>query len=123
MLPDDKVYCHRTGFRKKCVDMVTKRHCRLWKHVIGLNRNTNQPMDHYDCVDSLKVDLTIENTQMQRETGAAVESTRNEYVRSSDRNLEVMLQVQNEFRQAIAAIGQEVLAIRHDEMPVIEHKQ
>jgi hypothetical protein len=102
MLPDEKIKCHHTAFTKKCRDMVVKNHCPKWVHIIGLDRNSGQPMDKFCCVDSILHTLLIENTQMNRETGAAVESTRNEYVRAADRNLEAMVQLHDTMVQAIA---------------------
>lgn len=102
MLPDEKVKCHRTAFEKSCRDMVVNCHCQLWVHISGFNRNTGQQMDHYACVDRVKVDLTIENTQAQQSTAKAVESTRNEFVRSADRNMDAMIQLHDTIVQIAA---------------------
>jgi hypothetical protein len=44
-------------------------------------------MNRYGCSDSFMPLLMIENSQMQRQTGAAVESFRNEMVRMNDNQL------------------------------------
>ena len=77
-LPDEKVMCHHTGFEKSCLDLVTKCKCRKWVQVQGTNPNTGDPVNRWDCVDAWLPFLLIENSQMQRQTGAAVESFRNE---------------------------------------------
>lgn len=115
MLPDKKVRCHRTGFTKSCYDMVTKNHCRLWKRADGVDpQDPKKTIDVFGCLDEMRHWFALEHTRKQHEAGAAIESLRNEFVRNSDRNLEVMMRVQDEFRRAIVALGQEVLAIGED---------
>ncbi len=77
MLPDKKIKCPYTAFKTSCFDGVTKHHCPKWIHVIGLHPNTGQSVDNYDCSDAWVPALLIENSQQQRQTGAAVESFRN----------------------------------------------
>lgn len=80
MLPDKETGCHRTGFTKTCREGVIDHKCRLWKQLMGHNPNTGEPMNQWDCADSWDTMLKIENSQMQRQTAAAVESFRNEVV-------------------------------------------
>lgn len=84
MLPDKTIKCHRTGFAKSCASIVGKGQCRLWMQIIGTNPNTGEPINRWDCADAWMPLLLIENSQMQRQTGAAVESFRNEVVRLND---------------------------------------
>ncbi len=97
MLPDEKVMCHETGFEKSCRDMVINCRCRTWVQIQGANPNTGEAMKRWGCVDALMPLLMIENSQQQRQTGAAVESFRNEMVRANE---------------------QTVLALATDELPV-----
>lgn len=60
-------------------NQVTER-CQWYVMVRGANPNTNEPVDHWGCAMSFMPVMLIENTQTQRETGAAVESFRNEMV-------------------------------------------
>jgi hypothetical protein len=53
--------------------------------VMGTNPNTGEPLNHFGCADAFMPILTIENSQMQRQTGAAVESFRNEVVNANER--------------------------------------
>lgn len=77
MLPDKKIKCPYTGFSKTCFDGVVKHSCPKWVKVTGSNPNTGEMLDKYDCSDAWVPMLLIENSQQQRQTGAAVESLRN----------------------------------------------
>jgi hypothetical protein len=89
MLPDKKIKCPYTAFTKSCFDGVTKHSCPKWVHVQGKNPNSGQPIDHYDCADAWVPVLLIENSQQQRQTGAAVESFRNEVLKRNAAGLTV----------------------------------
>lgn len=80
MLPDKKIKCPYTGFSKSCFDGVTKHNCPKWIHVTGLDPQGGT-VDCYDCSDAWIPKLLIENSQQQRQTGAAVESFRNEMLK------------------------------------------
>jgi len=58
--------------------------CPLWIQVRGKNPQTDGEVDHWACSFAWMPMLLIENSQMQRQTGAAVESFRNEMVRSNE---------------------------------------
>lgn len=83
MLPDKKIKCPYTGFTKTCLDGVVKHHCPKWIHIAGTDPNNGKQVDAYDCSDRWIPSLLIENSQQQRQTGAAVESFRNEMVKVS----------------------------------------
>lgn len=80
LLPDPKIKCHRTGFRKSCRDIVARGQCQLWIGLQGTDPNTGAPIDKFACADSWLPMLMVENSQQQRQTAAAVESFRNEVV-------------------------------------------
>jgi hypothetical protein len=80
VLPDKSIGCPYTGFKMTCRDGVVNHSCPKWVRVSGTNPNTGQPVDHHACSDSFVPMLLIENSQMQRQTGAAVESFRNDMV-------------------------------------------
>src|SRR3990167_9858227 len=84
MLPDKEIGCHLTGFKEKCHKLVSSGRCKRWIQVQGTNPNTGESINRYDCVDNWVPLLLIENSQMQRQTGAAVESFRNEMVRANE---------------------------------------
>ena len=65
--------------------------CPLWIHVLGKHPQSDQPVDHWDCSLAWMPLLLIENSQMQRQTGAAVESFRNEMVRANEVSRELII--------------------------------
>ena len=80
--PDASVKCPYTGFKKPCRELALS--CPKFVHIAGANPNTGEPVDRYGCSDGFLPMLLIENSQQQRQTGAAVESFRNEMVRLND---------------------------------------
>ena len=58
--------------------------CPWWIQLRGKHPQSDQPVDHWDCSLAWMPLLLIENSQMQRQTGAAVESFRNEMVRANE---------------------------------------
>jgi hypothetical protein len=87
MLPDKEIMCHRTGFTKSCRSIVAEGQCQLWMNIIGLHPQTGEQINQWKCADAWLPLLMIENSKMQRETGAAVESFRNEMVLANERTL------------------------------------
>lgn len=72
-----KDYCPLV--RGKC-----KEHkCKFFIEVLGTNPNTGSEISNWDCAVAWLPILMIENSQQQRQTGAAVESFRNEMVQSN----------------------------------------
>ena len=55
--------------------------CAWYNQVRGVNPQTGQEIDEWGCAVTWMPMLLIENSQMQRQTGAAVESFRNETVK------------------------------------------
>ena len=80
MLPDPKIKCPATGFARSCREILGECDCPKFIHILGSDPQTGQPIDKFGCVDSFLHTILIENSQMQRQTGAAVESFRNEMV-------------------------------------------
>jgi len=87
MLPDKAIRCPATGFAKSCREILGEHECPKFIHIAGVNPNDGQPVDKYGCVDSFLHMLLIENSQQQRQTGAAVESFRNEMVKANANSL------------------------------------
>lgn len=54
-----------------------KHECQLYIQVLGSNPQTGQDVNNWGCSFSFLPMLLIENSQMQRQTGVAVESLRN----------------------------------------------
>jgi hypothetical protein len=64
--------------------------CAWFMKVRGNNPNTGEEIDDYGCSIAWMPLLMIENSQQQRQTGAAVESFRNEMVKANDVSQQVL---------------------------------
>lgn len=62
--------------KKDCIGLQ----CSWFTQIRGMNPNTGEPVDEWGCAITWLPMLTIENSQQQRHTSAAVESFRNEVV-------------------------------------------
>lgn len=57
--------------------------CPWWVYLRQKNKNTGEEIDNWNCAIPHLVVMSIENAQMGREAGAAVESFRNEVIARS----------------------------------------
>jgi hypothetical protein len=80
-----KANCPLDGF-KPCRQLE----CAWFMKVRGNNPNTGEEIDDYGCSIAWMPVLMIENSQQQRQTGAAVESFRNEMVKANDVSQQVL---------------------------------
>jgi hypothetical protein len=87
--------------KKDCIENK----CEWYHQVRGVNPNTGEPVDEWQCAVNLIPILLIENSQQQRSTSAAVESFRNETVKQSDVLNQVLVQAVNQ--QALLSAIQE----------------
>jgi hypothetical protein len=78
--------------RKNCIENK----CQWYCQVRGVNPNTGEPVDEWQCAVNLIPILLIENSQQQRSTSAAVESFRNETVKQSETLNEVLVRAVNQ---------------------------
>ncbi len=74
--------------KKDCIGLQ----CSWFTQIRGTNPNTGEPVDEWGCAITWLPVLMIENSQQQRQTGAAVESFRNEVVKSNRENQQLYLQ-------------------------------
>lgn len=65
--------------------------CAWFMKIRGNNPNTGEEVDEYGCSMAWMPMLMIENSQQQRSTGAAVESFRNEMVKSNENSQHVLM--------------------------------
>ena len=70
-------FCPLIG--KDCIQMQ----CSWFTQIRGNNPQTGEPIDEWGCAVTWLPLLLIENSQQQRQTGAAVESFRNETIKVS----------------------------------------
>jgi hypothetical protein len=73
--------------KKKCI----QHKCAWYTQVRGLNPNTGQEIDEWGCAVSWMPIMSIEVAQKQYQTGAAVESFRNEVVKANAENQQLYL--------------------------------
>ena len=78
--------------KEECVGLK----CTFFTKVEGFDMNTGQRVDEWNCAVSWIPMLLIENSGQQRQTGAAVESFRNEMVKANEASQEL-------FRTAMAS--------------------
>ena len=67
--------------------------CEWFTQVRGTNPNTGEDVDEWGCAVTWLPMLLIENSQQQRQTGAAIESARNETVRDNEDNRRLIKEV------------------------------
>lgn len=97
MAKDAKIICPMLG-GKPCVEdgsivdgeLVA---CRFWVTVLGQNPQTGETVNNGDCAIAWMPMLLIENSKVNRETGAAVESLRNENVTTGQQITGALMQV------------------------------
>lgn len=97
MAKDAKIICPMMG-GEPCVEDGAIRNgelvqCRFWVHVQGKNPQTGATVNNGDCAMAWMPVLLIENSKVNRETGAAVESMRNEGVTTGQQITNALLQV------------------------------
>jgi hypothetical protein len=85
--------------QKDCI----KTQCMWFMQVQGTNPNTGEDINEWGCSMAWMPILLIENSKQQRQTGAAVESFRNEMVRANQSSQEILI--------ATAMRGQQTLTI------------
>ena len=73
--------------QKECV----KTECMWFMQVQGMNPNTGEEVNEWGCSMAWMPVLMIENSKQQRQTGAAVESFRNEMVRSNEVSHQILM--------------------------------
>lgn len=81
-----KANCPLDGFNP-----CRKLDCAWFTQLRGNNPNTGEEVDEWGCAIAWMPMLMIENSQQQRQTGAAVESFRNEMVRANEVGQRVLM--------------------------------
>jgi hypothetical protein len=74
--------------KKDCIGLT----CAWYTRVQGVDLNTGNQVDSYECAISWLPMLLVENSGQQRQTGASVESFRNEMVRANERAQELLIE-------------------------------
>lgn len=87
--PEAHITCPYTAHKDLCSKHFAN--CPKWINIVGVDPQTGESVNQWDCADTWIPKLMIENSQMQRQTGAAVESFRNEMVKSQEVGLKVLM--------------------------------
>jgi len=74
--------------KKDCIGLK----CSWFTQIRGTNPNTGKEVDEWSCAIAWMPMLMVENSQQQRQTGAAVESFRNEMVKSNETSQKILLE-------------------------------
>jgi len=77
-LPPKELGCHRTGFARTCRDLVADSVCNRWTAETMTDQATGRVHVRHDCLDNWQVQYLKDNARHQNQTGAAIESFRNE---------------------------------------------
>jgi hypothetical protein len=96
---EPKSNCPLDGF-KPCRQLD----CAWFMKVRGTNPNTGEEIDDYGCAIAWLPVMMIENSQQQRQTGAAVESFRNEMVKANDMGQQVLMATLQQARPDLKVI-------------------
>lgn len=86
--------------QQDCIELK----CAWFTQIRGTNPNTGEPVDEWDCSINWLPFLVIESTQQNRQTGAAVESFRNEVVKANESNQQLYLQQQTQINPLMLPI-------------------
>jgi len=81
-------------FHKKDMSLVCHK-CPWWTQLRGTNPQTGSEVDEWGCAIGMMPMLLCENSKESRQTGAAVESFRNELVRSNWATVEALTKIAN----------------------------
>jgi len=84
-----EVNCPLNNF-KKCKGLE----CSWFIQMRGTNPNTGEEVDDWACAVAWLPTLLIENASQSRQTGAAVESFRNEMVKAQEASVRVLAESQ-----------------------------
>ena len=83
-------FCPLIG--EDCIELK----CAWYNQVRGVNPQTGQEIDEWGCAVTWMPMLLIENSQMQRQTGAAVESFRNETIKVNQQAQQLFVNALNQ---------------------------
>lgn len=103
MAKDAKIICPMMG-GKPCIEdgaiVDGELHaCRFWVSVRGKHPQTGEDVNNGDCAMAWMPVLMIENSNVNRQTGAAVESMRNESVTTGQQITSALVMAANASKQ------------------------
>lgn len=93
--------------KEECVGLK----CAFFTKVEGFDMNTGNRVDEWNCAVSWIPMLLIENSGQQRQTGAAVESFRNEMVKANESAQELFRTAMNSTATQLGNSGRPTIQI------------
>lgn len=102
-MANKKIICPMMG-GEECVQDGAVRNgelvaCRFWVSVMGTDPQTGETVNNGDCAMAWMPVLMIENSKVNRETGAAIESMRNESVTTGQQITSALVMAANVSKQ------------------------
>lgn len=91
MNPDKTTKCHRIGFQETCFTCVTEYNCRAWVRITGIDKDTGQPIDMYDCADHwgprIQQQATAQLSEQLTTVAKSVDALRKEVQQANDQQM------------------------------------
>ncbi len=78
--------------KKDCIGLK----CSWYTQMRGTNPNTGEPVDEWGCAVTWMPVMAVEIAQKSNQTGAAVESFRNEVVKANQQNQQLYMNTLNQ---------------------------
>jgi hypothetical protein len=85
--------------KKDCIGLK----CAWYTQMRGTNPNTGEPVDEWGCAVTWMPVLAVEVAQKSNQTGAAVESFRNEVVKANQQNQQLYIESLQQQQKVIQA--------------------
>ena len=85
--------------KKDCIGLQ----CSWYTQMRGTNPNTGEPIDEWGCAVTWMPVLAVEVAQKSNQTGAAVESFRNEVVKANQQNQQLYIESLQQQQKVIKA--------------------
>lgn len=89
--------------KKDCIGLQ----CSWFTQVRGHNPNNGKEVDEWGCAIAWLPVLLIDNSSQQRQTGAAVESFRNEMVKANEVTSQILLDTVTQRQQKLIVVKDE----------------
>jgi len=96
--------------KKDCIGLK----CSWFTQMRGTNPNTGEPVDEWGCAVTWMPIMAVEIAQKSNQTGAAVESFRNEVVKSNQENQQLYI---NSLQQGIVNSQVSILENKINTLP------
>lgn len=93
MLPDSKIKCPATAFKRTCRSIVLECDCPKFVNIKMRNPQTGEMVDKFGCVDGFLPLLLIENSQQTRQAGASIDQLRSDVAAANTERMNLVQSV------------------------------